>query len=83
MSSGSKSTEFRVSAAAGVAVGGVVIVPVLIDMMRDKTLPEAVQVALVWAVALIISSYNLSRGLAKYEGRGVVKDDHDGRPPSA
>lgn len=63
-STGSKSPEFKItSLTAGVGAFGV-----LIEMVRDgSTFSESVQIALLIAITLIGLSYNLSRGLAKYE----------------
>lgn len=61
---GSKSTEFKLtSLTAGVGGFGV-----LIEMVRGgNSFSENVQIALLIAITLIGISYNLSRGMAKFE----------------
>lgn len=61
---GSKSHEFKLTA----ATAGVGILGVMADMLRGGTMvSDNLQMAMLICITLIGISYNVSRGLAKYE----------------
>lgn len=63
-STGSKSTEFKLTAATG-ALG---VLGVLAEMLRGGTgMSDLMQIAILICITVIGISYNVSRGLAKYE----------------
>lgn len=57
-----------------IGASGVGLLTMLFDLVKDSPnskLSDAVLIALICCVTAVIISYNLSRGLAKYEYRGL------------
>ena len=73
---GGRSSEFSMSKTAGVAGGGGILLTIITmlqgedGVLADLSWPQvALLGVLVVCLTAVIVSYNISRGLAKYEGR--------------
>lgn len=67
------------------SAGGLGVVTVLLDFIdqSEGKLPDSVLITILCCITAIIVSYNISRGMAKYEHYSVVPQPPQSASPSA